>query len=47
MYTNVQVLINNFSQIEAIADMEKPHFIILSEIHLVDNVNESEIVMQV
>ena len=33
MYTNVHGLINNFNQIEAIADIEKPH------------VDESEIVI--
>ena len=28
-YSNVQRLINNYNQIEVIANMEKPHFIIL------------------
>ena len=41
----IQGLINNFNQVEAIADMEKPHFIILSETHLTANVNELEIVL--
>ena len=41
MYTNIQGLINNFNRIEAIADVEKPHFLILSATHLTYNVDES------
>ena len=47
MYTNLRGLINHFNQIEAIADMKKPHFIILSETHLTDNVDESESVARI
>ena len=45
MYTNDQGLINNFKQIDAIANIDKPHFIIISKTHLTENVNELEIVI--
>lgn len=43
IYTNIQGLLNNFNQLEIMSEEEKPDFIILSETHLTEAVNESEI----
>lgn len=42
IYTNAQGLINNFSQVEIIAALKKPDYIILSETHLTKNIGEQE-----
>lgn len=46
IYTNIQGLTNNFSQLEIIAYEEKPDFIILSETHLTEDIDEHEIQIQ-
>lgn len=43
IYTNIQGLINNFNQLEILAETEKPEFIILSETHQTEEIDESEI----
>lgn len=39
-------MINNFNQVEVIADTDKPDFIILSETHVTDRVDESELQLE-
>lgn len=46
IYTNIQGLLNNFTQLEILSETEKPEFIVLSETHLTEAINEKEIALK-
>lgn len=43
IYANIQGLVNNYNELEILANDEKPEFIILSETHTTENNEENEI----
>lgn len=46
IYTNIQGLTNNFTQLEILTETENPEFIVLSETHLTKSINDEEIALK-